>query len=305
MNIFDLIVVQPILNLLMVIYSLIPGGDFGVSVIIFTIVIRVLLWPLVKKQLHQARVMRNMQPELLVINKKFKKDRQARALATMELYKKHNISMFGSIGVMLVQLPVLIAIYRVVQIFVLDRGQLAQYTYDILEGLPGVASLLADPNNFNQNLLGVIDLTKAAVSQHGVVIGLVVLALIAAVLQYMLSKQLAPTSSDRRLRDVLNEASQGKEADQAELNAIVMRKMMKLMPIMLFMVMISLPGALALYMAIGNIAAYAQNTIILKQLDADESLQPQQTKVSSGAKKAASRAATATEARITRIKAKG
>lgn len=305
MNIFDLIVVQPILNLLMVIYSLIPGGDFGVSVIIFTIVIRVLLWPLVKKQLHQARVMRKMQPELLAINKKFKKDRQARALATMELYKKHNISMFGSIGVMLVQLPVLIAIYRVVQIFVLDRGQLAQYTYDILEGLPGVASLLADPNNFNQNLLGVIDLTKAAVSQHGVVIGLVVLALIAAVLQYMLSKQLAPTSSDRRLRDVLNEASQGKEADQAELNAIVMRKMMKLMPIMLFMVMISLPGALALYMAIGNIAAYAQNTIILKQLDADESLQPQQTKVSSGAKKAASRAATATEARITRIKAKG
>lgn len=303
MNIFDLIVVQPIFNLLMVIYSVVPGGDFGVGVIVFTVIIRLILWPLVKKQLYQARAMRKMQPELLAINKKFKKDRQARALATMELYKKHNISMFGSIGVMLVQLPVLIAIYRVVQLFVSERGQLANYTYDAVEQWPAVAALLANPDNFNQNLLGVMDLTKAAVSQHGVVIGLVALALIAAVLQYMLSKQMAPTSSDRRLRDVLHEASQGKEADQAELNAIVMRKMMKFMPIMLFMVMISLPGALALYMAIGNIAAYVQNAIIIRQLDADESLQPKRAKVSSN--KVASRAAKATEARITKIKAKG
>lgn len=303
MNIFDLIVVQPIFNLLMVIYSVVPGGDFGVGVIIFTVIIRLILWPLVKKQLYQARAMRKMQPELLAINKKFKKDRQARALATMELYKKHNISMFGSIGVMLVQLPVLIAIYRVVQLFVSERSQLANYTYDAIEQWPAVAALLANPDNFNQNLLGVMDLTKAAVSQHGVVIGLVALALIAAVLQYMLSKQMAPTSSDRRLRDVLHEASQGKEADQAELNAIVMRKMMKFMPIMLFMVMISLPGALALYMAIGNIAAYVQNAIILRQLDADESLQPKQAKVLSN--KVASRVVKATEARITKIKAKG
>ena len=55
MNIFDVVIVQPILNLLMAIYALVPGGDFGISVIIFTILFRFILWPLAKKQLHQNR----------------------------------------------------------------------------------------------------------------------------------------------------------------------------------------------------------------------------------------------------------
>ena len=61
----------PILNLLMAIYSLIP--DFGVSVIIFTIIVRLLLWPLIKKQLHQAKAMRKMQPELVKIKNSTRK----------------------------------------------------------------------------------------------------------------------------------------------------------------------------------------------------------------------------------------
>jgi YidC/Oxa1 family membrane protein insertase len=48
-NLFDVIIVQPILNLLMAIYAIVPGGDFGISIVIFTIIIRFLLWPLVKK----------------------------------------------------------------------------------------------------------------------------------------------------------------------------------------------------------------------------------------------------------------
>lgn len=303
---FNTIIMRPIFNLLMVIYGCIPGGDFGLSVIIFTIIIRLVMWPLVKKQLNQARVMRIIQPEMARLRKKFGKDRQAMALATMNLYKKHNISMFGSIGVLLVQLPLLIGIWRVVQIFVTDRTQLAQYTYDIIENIPGVKSLIENPDNFNQNLFGIMDLTIPAFSKSGIVVGLVILAAIAAVLQFALSKQMSPVSSNRRLRDVMAEASQGKEADQAELNAIVMRKMMKFMPIMLFFIMIGLPGALGLYMATANIVAYAQNAIIIKQLDRDQPIDnvassKEHTKKKSSAKK---RASNATEARITRIKAK-
>ena len=64
MNLFDLIVVQPIFNLLMALYSIVPGGDFGVAVIIFTILIRIIMWPLISKQLHQVKIMRKIQPEL-------------------------------------------------------------------------------------------------------------------------------------------------------------------------------------------------------------------------------------------------
>lgn len=304
MNLFDVVIVQPILNFLMAIYAIVPGGDFGVSVVIFTIILRFALWPLAKKQLHQAKAMRKMQPELKKIKEKYKNNSQAQGLAMMDLYKKHNISPFGSIGILLIQLPILIAIYRVVQIFALYREDLAKYTYGFMENIPVVKELIADPTHFNQNFLGFIDLTQHGISSDGVVIGLVILSLLAAVMQYLLSKQMSPsTDNGKRLRDVLAEAGQGKEADQAELNAIVMRKMTKVMPIFLFFVMVSLPGALALYMATGNIVAYFQNASILKKDEEEmEALSSETTK--EGKKSAKERAKKATEAKITKITAK-
>ena len=304
MNLFDVVIVQPILNFLMAIYAIVPGGDFGVSVVIFTIVLRFALWPLAKKQLHQAKAMRKMQPELKKIKEKYKNNSQAQGLAMMDLYKKHNISPFGSIGILLIQLPILIAIYRVVQIFALYREDLAKYTYGFMGNIPVVKELIADPTHFNQNFLGFIDLTQHGISSDGVVIGLVILSLLAAVMQYLLSKQMSPsTDNGKRLRDVLAEAGQGKEADQAELNAIVMRKMTKVMPIFLFFVMVSLPGALALYMATGNIVAYFQNASILKKDEEEmEALSSETTK--EGKKSAKERAKKATEAKITKITAK-
>ena len=304
MNLFDVVIVQPILNLLMAIYAIVPGGDFGISVVIFTIVLRFALWPLAKKQLHQAKAMRKMQPELKKIKEKYKNNSQAQGLAMMDLYKKHNISPFGSIGILLIQLPILIAIYRVVQIFALYREDLAKYTYGFMENIPVVKELIADPTHFNQNFLGFIDLTQHGISSDGVVIGLVILSLLAAVMQYLLSKQMSPsTDNGKRLRDILAEAGQGKEADQAELNAIVMRKMTKVMPIFLFFVMVSLPGALALYMATGNIVAYFQNASILKKDEQEmEALSAETTQ--KGKKSAKQRAKNATEAKITKITAK-
>ena len=110
------------------------------------------------------------------------------------------------------------------------------------------------------------------------------------------------TDNNKRLRDVLAEAGQGKEADQAEVNAIVMRKMMKFMPVMLFFIMISLPGALALYMATGNAVAYLQNKLILgKDKEEMEQIAKENITKQPSAKK---RASEATEAKITRITAK-
>ena len=287
----------------MAIYAIVPGGDFGISIIIFTVIIRFLLWPLVKKQLHQTKAMRKMQPELQKLQAKYKNDKQAQGLAMMELYKKHNISPFGSIGVLLIQLPILIGIYRVVQIFAMHRDELGKFTYGFMENIPVVKELIANPDNFNQNFLGFIDLTQHAISENGVVIGLLVLALLASLLQFLLSKQMSPNANNnKRLRDVLAEAGQGKEADQAEVNAIVMRKMMKFMPVMLFFVMISLPGALALYMATGNAVAFVQNKIILgKDKEEMEQIAKEKTPKKPSAKQ---RASEATEAKITRITAK-
>ena len=307
MSFFDEFIVRPIFNLLMAIYSLIP--DFGVSIVIFTILVRLLLWPLIKKQLHQAKAMRKMQPELAKIKKQYAKNPQMRNLAMMELYKKHNVSMFGSLGIMIIQLPILIAMYRVVQIFVSSRSDLGKYVYDFVKNLPVANNLVNNPDQFNQNFLGIIDLTQHAISKNGVIIGLLILAGVAAYLQYLTSKQLSPRSdSTRKLRDVLAEAGNGKEADQSEVNAIMTRKMMKFMPVMMFFVIVYLPAALALYLATASAVGYLQNYIILRQ----DSLEMQAianekttTRKSVASAKTKKRAKQAAEARITRIKAKG
>ena len=113
MNIFDIIVVQPIFNLLIGIYSLIPGGDFGVSLIVFTIIVRFALFPLTKSMLHQTKAMRKLQPELVRIKKRTKGNKQLESMQMMELYKKHGINPFRSIGILLIQLPIFIALFQV------------------------------------------------------------------------------------------------------------------------------------------------------------------------------------------------
>src|SRR5256885_6848816 len=108
---FTTLIVKPLFNLLVLIYALIPGHNFGLSLIIFTIIIRLLLWPLVKKQLHQARAMRRLQPEIKRIKQASKGNRQRESQMLMELYKERGINPFGTFPVLIVQLFVLIGLY--------------------------------------------------------------------------------------------------------------------------------------------------------------------------------------------------
>ena len=89
MNIFDRLLTQPIFNLLALIYNFV--ADFGVAIIIMTILVRLLLWPLVKKQLHQTKLMRSIQPELKQIKKKTKGNRMLESQMMMELYRERGM----------------------------------------------------------------------------------------------------------------------------------------------------------------------------------------------------------------------
>jgi YidC/Oxa1 family membrane protein insertase len=307
-NIFDILIVQPIFNLLIGLYSIIPGGDFGVSLIIFTILVRFALYPLVKKQLHQTKIMRKLQPQLAKIKKQAKGNKQLEGMQMLELYKKHGVSPFRSIGILLIQLPIFFALFYVIQIFTQHRDQIAKYTYDFLESSGPIKQLVENPDSFNEKLLGFVDLTKAAISQGHVDIFLIVLAVVAAVTQYIMSKQTLPqTESKKRLRDIMREASEGKQADQSEMNTLVMGKMMKVLPIFMFFIMISVPGALALYYAVSNIVAVLQQGYLLKQdVEELEEVADEAPKEKKTPKKATAKARekTAKSATVTRIVAK-
>jgi YidC/Oxa1 family membrane protein insertase len=305
-NIFDLVIVQPIFNLLIGIYSLIPGGDFGIALIIFTILIRFALWPLVQRQLHQVKAMRKLQPELAKIKKAANGNRQLESMQMLELYKKHDVKPFRSILILLIQLPIFIALYQVIQIFTLHRDQVASYTYGFLKGIEPIQKLIEHPDQFNEKLLGLVDLTAHAIGSSGVNIFLVILAIVAAFTQYIISKQTSPTTTTKRFRDVLAEASAGKQADQSELNAVMMSKMTKILPFFMLFIMLSLPGALALYYVVSNVFAALQQHYLLnrdkKELEeiADEVIMKPTAKKAT----AKARAKQAQEANIIRIKAK-
>lgn len=269
MNIFDLIIVQPIFNLLLALYSVVPYADFGIAVIIFTIIIRFAMWPIVVRQLHQVKAMRKLQPELARIKKTSKGNRQAQAMQMMELYKKHEVKPFRSILILLIQLPIFIALFRVIQIFTTHRDQIEQYTYGFMQNLAPVKNLIDNPESFNHFFLGVVDITQSALANGSINIFLVLLAVAAAVTQYVISKQTAPQQTSKRLRDVLAEAGEGKQPDQAELNAVMMNKMIKFLPFLMFFIMLSLPGAIGLYYVTSNIFAAIQQHFLLKR-DAEE-----------------------------------
>lgn len=306
MNIFDLVIVQPIFNLLIGLYSIVPGGDFGVAIIIFTIIVRFLLYPLTRSMLHQSRAMRKLQPQLARIKKEAKGNRQLESMQMLELYKKHGVNPFRSIGILLIQLPIFIALYSVIQIFTLHRSEIAKYTYDFLEQIGPIKELIAHPEHFNEKLLGFIDLSQPAFHNGKIEIFLLFLALISAITQYIMSKQTMPTDGrqSKGLRQIMAEAAEGKQADQSEMNAIVMRKMSKVLPIFMFFIMISVPGALALYYSVSNIVAVAQQHYLLKQ-DEEELEEIAETKPTKPQKpNARQRAKNSKEATVVRIVAK-
>ena len=306
MNIFDLIIVQPIFNALLGIYSIIPGRDFGVTIIIFTILIRFLLYPLVKRQLHQVKAMRKLQPELKKIKAQTKGNKQQEGVLMMELYKKHGVNPFRSIGILIIQIPIFIALYRVIQIMTLHRDEIAKYTYDFFKNIPAISELIHHPEQFNEKLFGLIDLTQHAIGEH-IDIFLIVLAIVAAITQFIMSKQTMPqTESSRGLRQILKEAADGKEADQSEINAVITGRMIYLLPVFMLFVMLNLPGALALYYATSNIVATIQQHFILKRDEEELEEIADEASAKKPAKKATAkaRAKQASEATVTRIVAK-
>jgi YidC/Oxa1 family membrane protein insertase len=304
-NIFETLIVQPIFNLLMGLYSIIPGGDFGIAVILFTILLRFALWPLVVRQLHQVKAMRKLQPELKKIKVASKGNRQVESMQMLELYKKHGVKPFRSILMLLIQLPIFIALYQVIQIFTIHREKIESYTYNFLEGIEPIRKIIADPASFNENLFGVINLTGSALNSSGLtMVFLGLLSILAAYTQYVISKQTAPTTSTKRFRDVMAEASEGKQPDQAELNAVMMTKMTKILPFFMLFIMISLPGAIALYYATSNIFAALQQRYLLKR-DAVEMdlIADMPTNGKKATAKARAKQAREADVTVTRIKA--
>lgn len=266
LELFKTFVEQPVFNLLETIYALIPGHDLGLSIIIFTVIIRLLLWPLVKRQLHQAKAMRKLQPQLKEIKKAANGDRQKEARLQMELYKEHGVKPFSTIGTLIIQIPIFIALYQSVNKLINDSNILFTFSYGWVKELPYIQQLQNDISQFDHTFFGFVDLSSKTITSEGLYVPALIVAIIAAVMQNYQSKLMMVDNKDaRKLSEIMREAAEGKQADQAEIGASISRMMIYFLPFITFIFAISVPSALSLYLFASSAVGYLQQAYVLNQ----------------------------------------
>ena len=242
---FTTIFVEPLFNILFLFYGLLPGHDFGVAVILLTVLVRILLWPLVKRQLHSQRAMQKLAPEVARVRAESGGDRQKETQALMELYKEKGTSPFAPIIPLIIQLPIFFALYIAFRDSV-HPEQIKELAYPFVENLPAVQQAIVNPASFSATLFGIIDLTKPNVF----------LALGAALAQFYQAKMMQPKNQP---------AGKGMEADMAKM----MSYMIYVFPVLTFVIGLTLPSALALFWMVTSLIAALQQHLVLRQ-DAEE-----------------------------------
>lgn len=289
-ELIDMIIVRPIVNILFVTYNFV--GDFGLAIIIFTIVVKLATWPLMKKQLRQTRIMREIQPELAEIKKNCNGNKQLESIQMMDLYKRKNIKPFRSMLTLFIQLPIFIALFTAINVTVTPTTQelsgreynVEHSAYSFVEPLDKVHEVIElqtkyfeqqrnDKENatyeFEPKLFGVVDLSVRPGFSNVSQIIILVFALMSAALQFVISRQNDPSRQKngkrRTMKDLMREAADGKEASQEDISAVAQGQMTFMMPLMMLFIMINLPGAVVFYYMLTNAISAIQQKIILSR----------------------------------------
>ncbi|MDD3102158.1 MAG: YidC/Oxa1 family membrane protein insertase [Patescibacteria group bacterium] len=144
---FNTILYQPLLNLLVFFYNVIPGHDLGVAIITLTVILKLILFPLSRQSLKSQKALQSLQPKMEEIKKKYPDQKEKQAKMTMELYKENKINPFSSCLPLLIQLPILIAVYQVFNTGLTSTN------------LP-VYSFIYNPGHLNSFAFGFLNLAK-------------------------------------------------------------------------------------------------------------------------------------------------
>lgn len=223
----------PLLNLLVWLYNVLPWQDLGVAIIILTIIIKLVLYPLNKKAIVSQKALQDLQPKLEEIKIKYAGDREAQARATMEMYKNEKINPASSCLPILVQLPFLIAVYQVFRAG-LSNGSL-NHLYPFISN-PGTMHTLA---------FGFFELSERSI----------ILALLAGVAQFWQARMLSTK------RPSVKSA----EAKDENITAIMNKQMVYVMPVFTVFIGLSFPAGLTLYWFVNTLLTGLQQLLVFKK----------------------------------------
>jgi len=222
MEILFILIYQPIYNILVGLYSIV--GDFGVAIIILTVIIKSLLIPLSRKQIESQKEMQKLQPKIKELQKKYKKNKEQLSKKTMALYKEHKVNPAAGCLPLIIQMIIFITMYRV--ILNVSGGATLTVQADKLY------SFVPAPEVINGLFLGILQLSKPNI----------ILAILTAAAQFYQLKmmQTKNTKQDKKKKDKKNSA----EPDFA---SIMQNQMLYIVPIMTLFIGLKFPSGLALY----------------------------------------------------------
>ncbi|MHB8903836.1 MAG: YidC/Oxa1 family membrane protein insertase, partial [Patescibacteria group bacterium] len=213
-NIFTIVFYQPILNLLVFLYNTVSFGDFGIAIILLTVVIKLVFWPLGRQAIKSQKSLQDLQPKIEELKKQYAGDKAGLSKATMDMYKENKVNPFSSCLPLLVQLPFLWAVYRV-------------FSNGVNNKLDLVYSFISRPEAINTIFLGFVDLAKPNVY----------LAILAGLAQFIQAKMLITKKP----------AIKSDGSKDESMAAMMNKQMLYFMPAVTIFIGISLPGGLTLY----------------------------------------------------------
>lgn len=243
MSIFHELIYQPIYNIIVFFYNVIPLHDFGIAIILVTVLIKVVLIPVSKKQIESQKQMQEMQPKIKEIQEKYKDDKEKQTKAIMEFYKTHKINPFSGCLPLIFQLVFLIAFYRIL-INISAAG--------LVVNAEELYSFVSNPGAINHLFIGIVDLSKPNI----------VLAFLAAIGQYWQTKMMMETKGMSE-----SKKSESKGDEKVDFAQAMSKQMLYLGPILTFVIGIKFAAGLALYWIASTVFAAIQQMYVFKKED--------------------------------------
>lgn len=243
---WDALIITPFINVLLFIYKLV--GNFGVAIILFTILIRLITHPLMVSQIKGSKAMSSMQQDKrwIDIQAKYKNDKEKLAVEQQKLMKDMGINPFSSCLPTLIQFPIIIGLYQaVIQAMASSPLEMMNLTRHIYPALLKVSSLIPLNNQFLWMDLG----TPERLNLPGIPFGIPILAIVVAATTYLQSRLITPPSTTNP-SDPNNQAA-------------MMTKMMNLyMPFLMGYMALTLASGLSVYFLTSNLIGIAQYALL-------------------------------------------
>ncbi len=245
-GLFYAILYKPIFNLLILFYKYLPGNDFGVAIIILTILIKAVLYPLGSKAIRSQRALSELQPKMKEIQEKYKNDKEKQVKAMMELYQKEKINPFSGFLPILIQLPILFALYRVFW-----KGMEPEVLSSFLYNNP-----IFHIDKINQSFLGAINLGHSTSFGGQLVWANVILVILVGISQFIQMKMVMPK---------IKKTSRTKGDSLGQVSNVMQKQMVYFLPIFTVFILWRLPAALGLYWLVTNLFSIIQQYFIFKK----------------------------------------